>query len=208
MLLLVGLGNPGAKYANHRHNVGFMLADDIARRFNFGPARRRFQSQTMVGRIGGQQVLILKPETYMNNSGHAVGEAARFFKLDPSAVFVAHDELDLPPGKVRVKTGGGHGGHNGLRSIDSQLGKGYTRIRIGIGHPGHKDRVTGHVLSDFSKTDQSWVEPMLDNLTADIGVLLSGDATAYQNRVMRDLPEGARKAAQKVQDFLTGVAEG
>lgn len=202
MLIIAGLGNPGAKYASHRHNVGFMLIDDIARRFGFGPARSRFQSETFEGTIASEKVLLLKPQTYMNNSGHAVGEAVRFYKLGPKDVVVVHDELDLPPGRIRTKVGGGHGGHNGLRSIDSQIGKEYTRLRIGIGHPGHKERVNGHVLSDFSQTDQGWLAPLLDLMASDLPVLISASAAEYQNRVLRDLPADAKKAAETSQVYL------
>src|SRR5882672_1199962 len=156
MLLLVGLGNPGAKYAGNRHNVGFMAVDAIARRHGIGPWRRRFQGVAAEGLVGAARVLLLKPETFMNDSGRAVAEAARFFKLEPQGIVVFHDELDLPPGKLRAKTGGGNAGHNGLRSISAHIGNEYRRVRIGIGHPGLKDMVYPYVLSDFAKSEHEW----------------------------------------------------
>src|SRR5689334_18936437 len=164
MLLLVGLGNPGSEYARNRHNIGFMAVEEIARRQGFGPWRRRFQGQTCEGTVAGDKVLALEPLTYMNLSGQSVGEALRFFKLTPDRVVVFHDDLDVAPGRVRIKKGGGHGGHNGLRSIDEHIGKEYWRVRLGIGHPGHKDLVHGYVLHDFAKADQTWVEALLDTL--------------------------------------------
>jgi len=162
MLLVVGLGNPGNKYNNNRHNIGFMAVDEIVRRHNFTGPKSRFQALTYDGRLGNEKVLILKPQTFMNLSGQAVSEAARFYKIPPEDVFVFHDELDIPAAKVKFKTGGGHAGHNGLRNIDQHLGKDYHRIRMGIGHPGDKDRVHGHVLGDFAKADRDWLEPLLD----------------------------------------------
>ena len=170
MRLFVGLGNPGAKYAGNRHNVGFMAIDRIAADHGFAPFRAKHQGLVSEGRLGMERVILLKPETFMNLSGQAVGEAMRFFKLEPADVVVFHDELDLAPGKVRLKTGGGHAGHNGLRSIHAHIGEAYARVRIGIGHPGHKDRVAAYVLSDFAKAEG----PMLDDLLAG----LSGGATA------------------------------
>ncbi|NBC88025.1 MAG: aminoacyl-tRNA hydrolase, partial [Alphaproteobacteria bacterium] len=158
MRLFVGLGNPGRQYAMNRHNIGFMAVERIAAEHGFPPFRAKFQGQVSEGRLGGAKVLILKPETYVNRSGQAVGEAARFYKLAPEDIVVFHDELDLSPGKVRVKQGGGHAGHNGLRSLHAHLGDGYGRVRLGIGHPGHKDRVTSYVLSDFAKADQDWLD--------------------------------------------------
>ena len=182
MLLLVGLGNPGSKYDNNRHNIGFMAADIIARRHNFSAPRDRFQAQVYEGRLGSEKCLILKPQTYMNLSGQAVGEAVRYFKLTPDDVIVFHDELDIPAGKVKFKTGGGHAGHNGLRSIEQHIGKEFHRIRMGIGHPGDKSRVTGHVLGDFSKQDQEWLDPLLDAV-ADAAPKLAESGAAFLNAV-------------------------
>lgn len=184
MLLLAGLGNPGPGHANQRHNIGFMAVDEIVRRHGFGPWRARFQGLASEGLIAGHKVLVLKPLTYMNNSGHSVGEAVRFFKLPPQSVYIVHDELDLKPGKIKVKLGGGHGGHNGLRSIDAAIGKEYWRIRLGIGHPGDKDRVLGWVLSDFSKIEQKeWLVPLLDAVAAHIDILLGGDDGHFMSKV-------------------------
>jgi PTH1 family peptidyl-tRNA hydrolase len=166
MLLLVGLGNPGPKYERNRHNVGFMAADEIVRRHSFGAWRARFQAVTSEGRLGAEKVLAMKPTTFMNESGRAVGEAARFFKLGPQDVVVLHDELDLAFGKVRLKQGGGHAGHNGLRSLDAHIGKEYTRVRIGIGHPGDKARVHGHVLSDFAKAEEADLAVLVEAIAA------------------------------------------
>ncbi|HEU0018312.1 MAG TPA: aminoacyl-tRNA hydrolase, partial [Methyloceanibacter sp.] len=161
MKLFVGLGNPGAEYAFNRHNVGFMAADAIASEHGFPAWRKRFSGLTAEGKLGREQVLLLKPQTYMNESGRSVGEAARFYKLGLDEVIVFHDELDLVPGKVRVKTGGGSAGHNGLRSITAHLGNDYVRVRIGIGHPGSKELVTNWVLQNFVKSDREWLEPLL-----------------------------------------------
>ncbi|MBL4801647.1 MAG: aminoacyl-tRNA hydrolase [Emcibacter sp.] len=162
MLLLVGLGNPGNKYNNNRHNIGFMAVDEIVRRHDFSGPKSRFQALTYDGRLGDEKILVLKPQTYMNLSGQSVGEAARFYKIPSEDIFVFHDELDIPAAKIKFKTGGGHAGHNGLRSIDQHIGKDYHRIRMGIGHPGNKEQVHGHVLGDFTKSDQDWLEPLLD----------------------------------------------
>lgn len=183
MLLVVGLGNPGPQYANNRHNIGFMAVDGIVRRHDFGPWRRRFQGQTAEGIVGGGKVIALEPQTYMNLSGQSVGEAMRFFKLTPDRVFVFHDELDLVPGRLRAKKGGGAGGHNGLKSIDEHIGRDYWRIRIGIGHPGHKDLVSGYVLHDFAKADRSWTEPLLDALADAFPLLAAGEPEKYLNKV-------------------------
>lgn len=164
MLLLAGLGNPGPKYAKNRHNIGFMVVDEIVRRHAFGAWRGQFHSVTSEGLLGTKKVLAMKPTTFMNESGQAVGEAARFFKLAPEEVVVLHDELDLAFGKIRVKQGGGHAGHNGLRSIDAHLGNSFSRVRIGIGHPGAKDRVYGHVLSDFATAEERDLVTLIDAL--------------------------------------------
>jgi PTH1 family peptidyl-tRNA hydrolase len=183
MRLFVGLGNPGSRYAGNRHNVGFMAADAIARAHNAGPWRRRFQGQTAEAVIGGEKVLILKPETYMNESGRAVAEAQRFFKIPLDDVTVFYDELDLPPAKLRVKVGGGNAGHNGLRSITAHCGNDYRRVRIGIGHPGHKALVQPHVLGDFAKAEVPWVEDLTRAIGDNAGLLAKGDDASFQNKV-------------------------
>ncbi len=183
MRLFVGLGNPGAKYASHRHNVGFMALDRIASDHGFSPWRSKFQGQMAEGRLGSEKIILLKPETYMNKSGQSVGEAMRFFKLAPEDVTVFHDEIDLAPGKLRVKTGGGLAGHNGLRSLDAHIGAAFQRIRIGVGHPGHKDAVPTWVLRDFSKADQAWLGPMLDGISDGAAELAAGDPGRFQNAV-------------------------
>ena len=187
MLLLVGLGNPGEKYSRHRHNVGFMAADAIADAQSFGPARSKFQGEIREGRIGREKALILKPQTFMNDSGRSVGEAARFYKIASENVIVFYDELDLAPGKLRVKTGGGAAGHNGIRSIDAHIGNGFKRIRIGIGHPGDKSRVTGHVLGDFSKADQDWLAPMLDAIATASPKLAEKDSNRFATAVAQQM---------------------
>jgi PTH1 family peptidyl-tRNA hydrolase len=184
MRLFVGLGNPGERYARQRHNVGFMAVERIAQRHGFGPWRSRFQGQLAEGQLAGERVWLLKPQTFMNESGRSVAEAARFMKLPLGDVIVFHDELDLAPGKVRVKLGGGVAGHNGLRSMDACLGgRDFRRVRIGIGHPGHKDRVVGHVLSDFHKVEQTWLEPLLDAVADASPLLAKGDEAGFMNRV-------------------------
>lgn len=183
MQLIVGLGNPGDKYAGNRHNIGFMAVEAIARRHGFGPFRQKFQGLVSEGTIAGEKVLLLLPQTYMNNSGDSVQAAASFYKLGPSDVIVIYDELDLAPGKVRIKVGGGNGGHNGLRSIDPRLGAGYKRVRLGIGHPGSKDAVIHHVLADFAKADRAWLEPMLDALAGNADLLVKGDDNGLMNKL-------------------------
>jgi peptidyl-tRNA hydrolase, PTH1 family len=184
MLLLVGLGNPGARYARHRHNVGFMVADAIARAHGFGSWRNRFSSLMSEGRLGAERVLLQKPQAYMNLSGHAVAEAARFYKVPLTDIVVCHDEIDLAPGKVRIKTGGGVAGHNGLRSIAGQLGSpDFRRVRLGVGHPGHKDRVHGHVLGDFSAADREWLEALLDAVAAAAPLIAAGDDSGAMNKI-------------------------
>lgn len=194
-MMIVGLGNPGANHAKQRHNIGFMAADEIIRRHNLSSWQKKFSGNLSEGQIDGHKILVLKPMTFMNLSGQSVGEAARFYKIDPANIIVMHDELDLAPGKIRVKTGGGHGGHNGLKSIDAHLGtKDYQRIRMGIGHPGDKARVNGHVLGDFAKADYSWLEPLLDDTARYIDLLLSGDASGFMNKLA---PNAAPAKAQK-----------
>ena len=183
MLLFAGLGNPGAKYANNRHNVGFMAADAIARRHSFSPWSKKFKAEIAEGTIGGEKVLLIKPQTFMNLSGQSVGEALRFYKLDPSAVTVLYDEIELPAGKLRVKTGGGSAGHNGIRSLDQHIGKEYRRVRIGVGHPGVKEMVHGHVLGDFSKADRDWLDVLLDAIADNAGMLAAGDDNGFMNKV-------------------------
>lgn len=183
MVLLVGLGNPGAKYAGNRHNIGFMVMQAIAARHGMAPWRRRFQGVACEGPLGAARALLLLPGTYMNESGRAVAEAAHFYKLAADDVVVAHDEIDLPPAKVRVKTGGGIAGHNGLRSISEHLGNDYRRVRIGVGHPGHKDLVQHYVLSDFGKSDRPWVDALLDIISDNIELLTRGEDASFQNKV-------------------------
>ena len=188
MKLIVGLGNPGEKHARNRHNVGFMAVDAIAAAHGFGPWRRKFSGQVAEGRIGGEKVLLLKPETFMNDSGRAVAEAARFYKLAPADIIVVHDELDLAPGRVRVKTGGGHAGHNGLKSIIAHLGPDFHRLRIGIGHPGSKAAVTRHVLSDFSKSERAWLQPLLAAIARHAELLVRGRFSDFASKVMMEAP--------------------
>lgn len=183
MLLFAGLGNPGAKYQNNRHNVGFMAADAIARRHSFSPWTRKFQAEIAEGRIGADKVLLVKPQTFMNLSGQSVGEALRFYKLDPSAVTVFYDEIELPGGKVRVKVGGGSAGHNGIRSLDQHIGKEYRRVRIGVGHPGAREMVHGHVLGDFSRSDREWLDVLLDAIADNADMVASGDDNGFMNRI-------------------------
>ena len=183
MLLLVGLGNPGARYVGNRHNIGFMAVQAIAKRHGIGPWRRRFQGVACEGPIGGDASLLLLPGTYMNESGRAVAEAAHFYKLALGDVTVFHDEIDLPPGKVRVKVGGGIAGHNGLRSITEHVGNDYRRVRIGVGHPGNKDLVQHYVLSDFAKSERPWVEALIDILADNVELLVRGEDASFQNKV-------------------------
>ena len=183
MRLFVGLGNPGAKYAHNRHNIGFMAIDEIARRHGFAPWRRRFQGQTSEGAIDGEKVFLLRPETFMNESGRAVPEASNFFKLGVDDIIVFQDELELPPAKMRVKVGGGIAGHNGLRSISAHIGNEYRRVRLGIGHPGVKELVHGYVLSDFAKDDRPWVEALCAAIADNAGLLAGGKDSTFQNKV-------------------------
>ena len=183
MQLWVGLGNPGAEHALQRHNVGFMAVDAIADQHRFDPWKRQFQGWGAMGRIGTTRVLLLKPATYMNDSGRSVGDAMRFYKLDVSALTAFHDELDLAPFKVKVKTGGGAAGHNGLRSIDQHVGQDYRRVRLGIGHPGHKNRVLGHVLANFAKAEADPLAGMLGAVAAEAARLAEGDDVRFMNEV-------------------------
>lgn len=183
MKLFVGLGNPGAKYAQNRHNIGFMAVDRIASDHGFGPWRSKFQGLISEGQLDGEKIVLLKPETFMNRSGQSVGEAARFYKLEPADIVVFHDEIDLAPGKLRVKQGGGHAGHNGLRSLHGHIGDGYGRVRMGVGHPGHKDAVAVYVLKDFAKADQDWLDDMLRGISDGAVALAAGDTGRFQNAV-------------------------
>jgi peptidyl-tRNA hydrolase, PTH1 family len=183
MLLFVGLGNPGAKYARNRHNIGFMAIEAIAREHNFPPFRKRFQGVATEGAFGGVRAILLEPQTYMNESGRAVAEAARFHKIELKDIIVFHDELDLPPGKLRVKTGGGNAGHNGLRSITAHMGNDYRRVRLGIGHPGDKSLVHSYVLNDFAKSEEAWVQALCEGVARNAPVLAKGDDPSFQNKL-------------------------
>jgi PTH1 family peptidyl-tRNA hydrolase len=183
MRLFVGLGNPGAKYAHNRHNIGFVVVDEIARRHGFAPWRRRFQGETAEGTLAGERVVLLRPLTFMNDSGRAVQEAANFFKIAPGEVTVFQDELELPPAKVRVKIGGGIAGHNGLRSISAHIGNDYRRVRLGIGHPGFKELVHSYVLSDFAKDERPWVDALREAIADNAALLATDHASTFQNNV-------------------------
>lgn len=204
MRLLVGLGNPGERYANNRHNIGFMAIDTIANRHRFSPWRARFQGQMAEGVVDGEKVLALKPQTYMNLSGQSVGEAARFFKVDPGEIIVLYDEIELVAGKVKVKRGGGSAGHNGIKSLDAHLGPDYWRLRLGVGRPATKEMVHGHVLSDFAKADQEWLEKLLAAVSDAIPFLIAGDESKFMTKVAlltkppapkKDKANAAEKAA-------------
>ena len=183
MLIFAGLGNPGAQYANNRHNVGFMAADAIARRHSFSPWARKFQGLVAEGMLAGEKVLLVKPQTFMNLSGQSVAAALNFYKLPPSALTVFYDEIDLAEGKVRIKTGGGAGGHNGIRSIDGHAGRDYRRVRIGVGHPGVKEMVQHHVLGDFAKADRAWLEPLLEAVSDHADLIAKGDESGFMNKL-------------------------
>ena len=195
MKLFVGLGNPGREYAMNRHNVGFMAIDAIAATHDFPSWRKRFSGLAAEGKLGSEPVLLFKPQTFMNKSGSAVGEAVRFYKLDLGDVVAFHDELDLAPGKVRVKTGGGVAGHNGLKSLTAHIGNDYVRVRIGIGHPGQKDRVTGHVLHDFAKADQAWLEHLLGAIAQEAPYLAEGAPEKFQSCVAHALQADTEKTS-------------
>ena len=183
MRLLVGLGNPGSDYAKNRHNIGFMAVDNIVHRHSFAPFRSKFQGQLCEGKIAGQKVLILKPTTYMNESGKAVQAAMAFYKLPLEDIIVFHDEMDLAAGKIRMKTGGGHAGHNGIRSIQSHIGAGFQRVRLGVGHPGDKEKVVGHVLKDFSKADQQWLDKMIEAIGESADLLIKGEDSGFMSKI-------------------------
>lgn len=193
MLIFAGLGNPGSKYQNNRHNIGFMAIDAIHRKLPFGPWSKKFKAEISEGEIDGEKVLLIKPQTFMNLSGESVGEAMRFYKLTPADITVFHDELDLPAAKVRVKIGGGHGGHNGLKSIDAHCGRDYRRVRLGIGHPGVKDLVHGHVLGDFAKVDGTWLDPLMDDIALNAGLLLKGDGSQFMNKLTGNATPDSKK---------------
>ncbi|HTZ02204.1 MAG TPA: aminoacyl-tRNA hydrolase [Xanthobacteraceae bacterium] len=198
MLLLVGLGNPGARYSGNRHNVGFMALEAVAKRHGLPPWRRRFQGIACEGAIGGVRALLLLPGTFMNESGRAVAAAAHFYKLPLADITVFHDEIDLPPAKLRVKIGGGIAGHNGLRSISEHVGNDYRRVRIGVGHPGNKDMVQHYVLSDFAKSERGWVDAMLSIIADNAGLIVRGEDASFQNKVhLAMLAQGFGEAASE-----------
>ena len=208
MLILAGLGNPGAQYQNNRHNAGFMAADAIARRHSFSPWTKKFKAAIAEGTIAGEKVLLVKPQTFMNLSGQSVGEAMRFYKLSPSDVAVLYDELDLAPGKVRVKVGGGAGGHNGIRSLDQHIGNAYRRVRIGIGHPGVKELVHSYVLGDFAKADQAWLEPLMDAIGEHAPLLAKGDDNSFMNKLALAVPGAAKGDGHAAKAAKTGEDAG
>ncbi|NOD85423.1 aminoacyl-tRNA hydrolase [Ruegeria sp. HKCCD6119] len=196
MKLFVGLGNPGQKYARNRHNIGFMAVERIAEDHGFGPWKSKFQGEISEGRLGSEKILLLKPQTFMNRSGQSVGEAMRFYKLESTDVVVFHDELDLAPGKVRVKAGGGHAGHNGLRSIHDHIGAAYDRVRLGIGHPGRKEMVSAYVLSDFAKSESDWLDDVLRGVSDGAPHLARDDGGKFMNAVaLRTAPPRSSKTA-------------
>ena len=197
MRLFVGLGNPGPKYEMNRHNIGFMAVERIAEDHGFGPWRGKFQGSLSEGSLGGEKVILLRPETFMNESGRSVGEAARFYKVSPADIAVFHDEIDLAPGKLRVKTGGGHAGHNGLRSLHSHVGPDYIRVRMGVGHPGHKDAVPGYVLKDFPKAERDWLDDMLRGVSDGAPALAAGDSGRFMNAVALRLSPPRRNTGKQ-----------
>ena len=209
MKLLVGLGNPGSQYEGNRHNIGFMALDAIARSHGITSFRAKHGGLLAEGTIGGEKVMLLKPQTFMNRSGDSVQQVAQFYKIAPADIIVLYDELDLAPGKVRVKVGGGNGGHNGLRSIDPQIGLDYKRVRLGIGHPG-KEFVNQHVLGDFAKADRQWLDPLLDRLARHIGLLLKGDDSGFMNKLALALggESATEKPARKGQSNIRQARQG
>jgi len=211
MILIAGLGNPGQKYENNRHNIGFMVADAVARDHGFGPWRSRFHGEFAEGRIGTEKVMLLKPATYMNDSGVAVSEAANFFKLGPNEVYVIYDEIDLAPAKVRVKAGGGTAGHNGIRSIAAHFGKDFMRVRLGVGHPGDKNRVPGYVLKDFAKSEMPWVEALIAAVSNAVPDLVQMRDSEFMNKVALDMREqgfGEKPASKSTPARDGGRAQG
>ena len=183
MRLFVGLGNPGSDYTKNRHNIGFMAVDEIVHRHSFAPFRSKFHGQICEGSIAEQKVLVLKPTTYMNESGKAIQAAMAFYKLPIDDIIVFHDEMDLAAGKIRMKTGGGHAGHNGIRSIQSHIGAGFQRVRLGVGHPGDQKKVINHVLKDFSKADQQWLDKMIGAIGVNVGLLIKGEESSFMSKV-------------------------
>ncbi|MGR9498099.1 aminoacyl-tRNA hydrolase [Rhizobium leguminosarum] len=203
MLIIAGLGNPGGKYAGNRHNVGFMAVDAIHRRHSFSPWSKKFRAEIAEGEIAGEKVLLIKPQTFMNLSGESVGEAMRFYKLQPADLVAIYDELDLPPGKARLKTGGGHGGHNGIKSLDAHCGREYRRLRLGIGHPGVKEMVQNHVLSDFAKADKAWLEPLLDTLADNADMLVRNEDSQLMNKIALALGDKAEEKKPRKENKST-----
>lgn len=199
-LLIAGLGNPGAEYARNRHNIGFVVLDELHAAYKFGPWKAKFQGFVSEGKIGGHKTYLLKPMTYMNDSGISVGEAARFYKLEPRDVVVVHDEIDLAAGKLKVKTGGGDAGHNGLRSITATLGPDYRRVRIGVGHPGAKGRVKGHVLQNFAKADAEWLVPLVNAMVEAAPVLLDENDNRYMSAIALILNPPVHKPKPQAKD--------
>ena len=197
MWLLVGLGNPGSQYRHHRHNIGFMAADSISRRHKFSPWKKKFQGEISEGMLGDEKVLLLKPQTFMNLSGDSVQAAATFYKIATDHIIVFHDELDLASGKIRAKFAGGAAGHNGLRSIDEHLGKDYWRVRLGIGHPGDREFVTNHVLGDFAKADEVWLNPLLDAIAEEAERLVTDDMDGFMSKVAQVLQPPRENKKQK-----------
>lgn len=203
MIILAGLGNPGAQYQKNRHNIGFMAVDAIQRRHDFSPWTKKFKGEISEGTLAAEKVMLIKPQTFMNLSGESVGEAMRFYKLGPEDIVAIYDELDLMPGKARIKTGGGHGGHNGIKSLDAHCGLNYRRLRLGIGHPGDKSKVHNHVLGDFAKSDAEWLDPLLEALADNADMLVRGEDSQLMNKLALatgakaedDKPAKAQKAA-------------
>lgn len=206
MIIIAGLGNPGSQYAGNRHNIGFMAVDEIQRGKSFSPWARKFKSEISEGEIAGEKVLLMKPLTFMNLSGESVGEAMRFYKVPPANIICIHDELDLLPGRVRIKVGGGNGGHNGLKSLDAHCSKDYRRLRLGIGHPGDKNLVSNYVLSDFAKSERVWLDPLIDEIGSNVEMLVKGEDSQLMNRLAlatgdKSTPEPkAKPAAPAVSD--------
>jgi peptidyl-tRNA hydrolase, PTH1 family len=210
MIILAGLGNPGAQYQKNRHNIGFMAVDAIQHRHAFSPWTKKFKGEISEGTLAGEKVMLIKPQTFMNLSGESVGEAMRFYKLGPEDIVAIYDELDLMPGKARIKTGGGHGGHNGIKSLDAHCGLNYRRLRLGIGHPGDKSKVHNHVLGDFAKSDAEWLDPLLEALADNADMLVRGEDSQLMNKLALatgakaedDKPAKAQKAAPSGQSHI------